>query len=135
MVCPTRGSVTMRVAEKRTTGTGSLSTPWTWGGAIPLSGRLDVYIEVLDDNDNVPLTIQPAYYPSIPENAPPGAIVLQMEAFDWDLNDDNKIRFSIASGDPQGYFSIDNGTGKDTCFLLHEWLLKFHYCCVRADSR
>ncbi|GFR29516.1 protocadherin Fat 3, partial [Trichonephila clavata] len=79
-------------------------------GAVPLSGRLDVYIEVLDDNDNVPLTIQPAYYPSIPENAPPGTIVLQLEAFDWDLNDDNKIRYSIASGDPQGFFSIDNVT-------------------------
>ncbi|GFQ74088.1 fat-like cadherin-related tumor suppressor homolog [Trichonephila clavata] len=87
-------------------------------GAVPLSGRLDVYIEVLDDNDNVPLTIQPAYYPSIPENAPPGTIVLQLEAFDWDLNDDNKIRYSIASGDPQGFFSIDNVTGLITTATL-----------------
>ena len=80
-------------------------------GAVPLSGRLDVYIEVLDDNDNVPLTTQPAYYPSIPENAPPGTAVLKLEAFDLDLNDEKKIRFSIASGDPQGYFAIDNVTG------------------------
>ncbi|KAG8186896.1 hypothetical protein JTE90_023783 [Oedothorax gibbosus] len=87
-------------------------------GAVPLSGRLDVYIEVLDDNDNVPLTTEPAYYPSIPENAPPGTMVLQLDAFDWDLNDDNKVRFSIASGDPQGYFRIDNVTGLITTAAL-----------------
>lgn len=58
------------------------------------------------------MTALPAYYPSIPENAPAGTAVLKLEAFDFDLNDEKKIRFSIASGDPQGYFAIDNVTGE-----------------------
>ena len=38
-------------------------------GATPLFSRLDVYIEVLNMNDNVPLTSKPVYCPKIAENS------------------------------------------------------------------
>ena len=44
-------------------------------GAVPLASRLDVFIEVLDVNDNVPMTMKPVYSPSILENSKAWQIV------------------------------------------------------------
>lgn len=81
-------------------------------GAVPLTSRLDVYIEVEDENDNTPLTFEPAYYPNIPENSPPGTTVVKMDAFDLDVNPDQRISFHITAGDHLGYFDLDTATGE-----------------------
>lgn len=81
-------------------------------GAVPLTARLDVYVEVEDENDNTPLTFEPAYYPNIPENAPNGTTVVKMNAFDLDVNPDQRISYEITAGDPQGYFALDTATGE-----------------------
>ncbi|KAF8791564.1 Fat-like cadherin-related tumor suppressor [Argiope bruennichi] len=80
-------------------------------GAVPLTSRLDVYIEVEDENDNIPLTFEPVYYPNIPENSPEGTTVVKMEAFDLDVNPDQRISYHITAGDPQGYFALDSASG------------------------
>lgn len=85
-------------------------------GAVPLTSRLDVYIEVEDENDNTPLTFEPAYYPQIQENSPSGTTVVKMDAFDLDVNPDQRISYHITAGDPQGYFDLDSATGKCSCF-------------------
>lgn len=72
---------------------------------------MQVYVEVLDENDNTPLTELPVYYPSVPENSPAGVSVLQIRAFDRDASPQRFV-FSISSGNPEGYFLINSTTGK-----------------------
>nr|XP_034195560.1 fat-like cadherin-related tumor suppressor homolog isoform X8 [Osmia lignaria] len=79
-------------------------------GVVPLSSSLQVYVEVLDENDNTPLTEVPVYYPSVPENSPAGVSVLQIRAFDRDVSP-QQFTFSITSGNPEGYFLINSTTG------------------------
>jgi len=73
--------------------------------------RVQVYVEVLDENDNTPLTELPVYYPSVPENSPAGVSVLQIRAFDRDVSPQQFV-FTISSGNPEGYFLINSTTGK-----------------------
>ncbi|XP_054721928.1 LOW QUALITY PROTEIN: fat-like cadherin-related tumor suppressor homolog [Uloborus diversus] len=80
-------------------------------GAVPLTSRIDVYIEVEDVNDNTPLTFEPAYYPNIPENSPEGTTVVKMDAFDLDVNPNQRISYEITAGDPHKYFILDSATG------------------------
>ncbi|XP_014210543.1 fat-like cadherin-related tumor suppressor homolog [Copidosoma floridanum] len=79
-------------------------------GVVPLSSKLQVYVEVLDENDNTPLTELPVYYPSVSENSPAGVSVLQMRAFDRDVSP-QRFTFSITSGNAEGYFLINSTTG------------------------
>ncbi|XP_051157574.1 fat-like cadherin-related tumor suppressor homolog [Leptopilina boulardi] len=79
-------------------------------GVVPLSSKQEVYIEVLDENDNIPLTELPVYYPSVPENSPAGVNVVQIRAFDRDVTS-QQFTFSITSGNPEGYFLINSTTG------------------------
>lgn len=84
-------------------------------GAVPLSSRLEVYVEVLNVNDNVPLTAEPVYYPSVAENSPAGTPVVTLTADDADVPDegdaDPTITFTIVSGNPQSLFAIDPSSG------------------------
>ncbi|EGI59903.1 Protocadherin Fat 3, partial [Acromyrmex echinatior] len=79
-------------------------------GVVPLSSSLQVYVEVLDENDNTPLTELPVYYPSVPENSPASVSVLQIHAFDHDVSPQQFV-FTISSGNPEGYFLINSTTG------------------------
>ncbi|XP_066592660.1 fat-like cadherin-related tumor suppressor homolog isoform X2 [Prorops nasuta] len=79
-------------------------------GVVPLSSKIQVYVEVLDENDNTPLTELPVYYPTVAENSPAGVSVLQIRAFDRDVSA-QQFTFSITSGNPAGYFLINSTTG------------------------
>lgn len=71
-----------------------------------------VYIEVLNENDNVPLSEKAVYYPTIPEESPEGRSVLQIQATDEDKDPNQKITYKIISGNPEGFFSINSATGR-----------------------
>ncbi|GFY72934.1 protocadherin Fat 1 [Trichonephila inaurata madagascariensis] len=88
-------------------------------GAVPLTSRLDVYVEVEDENDNIPLTFEPVYYSNIPENSPEGTTVVKMEAFDLDVNPDQRISYHVTAGDPQSYFSLDSATALATTEAMY----------------
>ncbi|XP_034945358.1 fat-like cadherin-related tumor suppressor homolog isoform X2 [Chelonus insularis] len=79
-------------------------------GVVPLSSQLQLYVQILDENDNTPLTELPVYYPSIMENSPAGVSVLQIKAFDSDVSP-QELTFTITSGNPEGYFLINTTTG------------------------
>lgn len=72
-----------------------------------------MYIEVLNENDNVPLSEQAVYYPNIPEESPEGTTVLQIRATDRDKDPHQKITYKISSGNPEGFFAINSSTGKN----------------------
>ena len=81
-------------------------------GASPLFSRLEVFIEVLNMNDNVPLTLFPVYFPSIMENSKPSTPIVTLEAFDGDLDTHQQLVYEIISGDPQSLFSINPMSGE-----------------------
>ncbi|XP_023223919.1 fat-like cadherin-related tumor suppressor homolog [Centruroides sculpturatus] len=81
------------------------------GAAVPASSRLYLYVEVTDENDNVPLTFEPVYYAQVPENSPEGTAVVKLNAFDLDSNPRQTVVYSISSGDSDRYFSIDPARG------------------------
>ncbi|XP_068085238.1 fat-like cadherin-related tumor suppressor homolog [Anabrus simplex] len=80
-------------------------------GVVPLHAQLEVYIAVLNDNDNTPLTVEPVYYPSVPENSPAGKTVLQLRAEDHDLDPNQRLSYRITAGNPESFFAIDSDTG------------------------
>ncbi|GIX67433.1 protocadherin Fat 1 [Caerostris extrusa] len=52
-------------------------------GAVPLTSRLDVYVEVEDENDNIPLTFEPVYYPNIQKILPKGQRWSRWKLLTW----------------------------------------------------
>ncbi|XP_049820796.1 fat-like cadherin-related tumor suppressor homolog isoform X5 [Aethina tumida] len=80
-------------------------------GVVPLFSSVEIYVEVLNENDNVPLSEKPVYYPHIAEDSPTGSTVLQLEAYDGDKDPTQKITYKIISGNPEGFFHINSTTG------------------------
>ncbi|WAQ98845.1 FAT1-like protein, partial [Mya arenaria] len=83
-------------------------------GLVPLHTRLEVYIEVRDVNDHIPLPYQPVYYGSVRENDNNG-FVTQVQAFDLDRNLNQSLHYEITRYDPLHFFQIDPKTGKRLC--------------------
>ncbi|XP_041359153.1 protocadherin Fat 1-like isoform X2 [Gigantopelta aegis] len=76
-------------------------------GLVPQFARQEVLIEVLDINDNVPLSKEPCYHATIPENSRRGIPVVKIQATDGDKNPEQRLRFEITGGNPQHFFRID----------------------------
>lgn len=67
---------------------------------VPLHSCVQVYIKIQNENDNVPLTENAVYYPSVPESSPAGVKVLQLIAEDRDDDPLQRITYRITSGNP-----------------------------------
>ncbi|EHB10682.1 Protocadherin Fat 2 [Heterocephalus glaber] len=94
------------------------SIPYYWltvlavdRGSVPLSSVTEVYIEIMDVNDNPPRMSRPVFYPCIREDAPLGTSVLQLDAWDPDSSSRGKLTFNITSGNHMGMFVIHPVTG------------------------
>lgn len=79
---------------------------------VPLYSCVQVYISVLNENDNVPLTQSAVYYPSVPESSPSGVKVIQLVAEDRDDDPEQRLTYRITSGNPEGFFAINSTSGK-----------------------
>ncbi|KAL2077818.1 hypothetical protein ACEWY4_027322 [Coilia grayii] len=79
-------------------------------GTVPLVSWTEVYLEVLDINDNPPKLSQPIYFALIQENQPPDQSVLQVSATDVDRSSENKLTYQILDSQ-RTYFTIDATTG------------------------
>ncbi|KNC25725.1 putative Fat-like cadherin-related tumor suppressor [Lucilia cuprina] len=82
------------------------------GAIVPLVSCVQVYIEIENVNDNVPLTNKPVYYPIIKEGSPPKTRVILLNATDDDEDPDTLITYKIISGNPEGFFEINKTTGE-----------------------
>lgn len=80
-------------------------------GVIPLVTSTEVFIKIMDVNDNPPQTTEPVYYTSIIENSPIDMSVLRIEADDPDSSSQGQLTFRINSENPRGFFAIDPKTG------------------------
>jgi len=71
-----------------------------------------VFVEVLDENDHVPLTLAPIYWVDVAENSPPATAVARIGAADADRNPRQRLTYRLKAGNPQSLFEIDAKTGR-----------------------
>lgn len=83
------------------------------GGVPPKTGRLQVHVNVLDENDNQPVFNQTEYQAALWENAPLLTSVCQVYAKDPDLGNNGLVAYEInrRQSDPNEFFIIDKKTG------------------------
>nr|XP_020474749.1 protocadherin Fat 3 isoform X4 [Monopterus albus] len=83
-------------------------------GVVPQFATIEVFVQVEDVNDNAPLTSEPMYQPSVPENSPRDVSVIQIHAQDPDAiasTTADRLTYRIVSGNPQNFFTINTRTG------------------------
>ncbi len=68
------------------------------GGRPPKSGTMDILVEVLDVNDNMPVFRQEVYSVTLQENVPVGTTVLQVNATDMDDGPNGEIVYLFDKG-------------------------------------
>uniref|UniRef100_A0A8C2WF75 Cadherin domain-containing protein n=1 Tax=Cyclopterus lumpus TaxID=8103 RepID=A0A8C2WF75_CYCLU len=84
------------------------------GGSPQRSGTVVIHVTVLDANDNAPVFSQAVYKARLPENSPPGTIVINVSANDADegVNGDVTYELSHVSDEDVNVFIIDPKTGE-----------------------
>ncbi|XP_069130302.1 protocadherin Fat 1-like isoform X5 [Argopecten irradians] len=78
---------------------------------VPQHARLEVFIKVIEVNDNNPQFLLPINYMAIMENSPGGLVVGNVSAYDKDNNPTERLTYSITKGNTGQYFSINVTTG------------------------
>ncbi|VEL14278.1 unnamed protein product [Protopolystoma xenopodis] len=81
--------------------------------AGPLKAIAEVFIQIIDVNDNYPMPLAPEYRYFIPENLPYGHHVAQVLGHDFDSihYSDEHLTYAIVEGDPDENFEINPRTG------------------------
>ncbi|KAG1683802.1 Cadherin-23 [Nymphon striatum] len=80
-------------------------------GAPPKSGYVEVFVQVLDENDNNPVFVKDDRDVTILENADVGSKVTSVRATDSDIGEYGKITYLLDSKSSQGKFTIDRESG------------------------
>uniref|UniRef100_A0A673KZ67 Cadherin domain-containing protein n=1 Tax=Sinocyclocheilus rhinocerous TaxID=307959 RepID=A0A673KZ67_9TELE len=65
------------------------------GGRPPKSGTMDIIVDVLDVNDNMPVFTQEVYSVTLHENVPVGTTVIQVNATDMDDGPNGEVFYSF----------------------------------------
>uniref|UniRef100_A0A665UM32 Protocadherin 2 alpha a 15 n=1 Tax=Echeneis naucrates TaxID=173247 RepID=A0A665UM32_ECHNA len=85
------------------------------GGHPPKTGTVEIYIDVLDVNDNMPVFTKDTYTAVLQENAPVGTTVIQVNATDLDDGTNGEVVYSFGSdvkGKIRELFDINYITGE-----------------------
>ncbi|XP_049642808.1 protocadherin alpha-C2 isoform X2 [Suncus etruscus] len=85
------------------------------GGSPARSGTAQISVRVLDTNDNSPTFHQSTYRVQLREDAPPGTLVVRLNASDPDEGSNGELRYSLSSYTSERerqLFSIDASTGE-----------------------
>ena len=83
-------------------------------GAVPEKARFTlghILVKIDDINDNVPQFTKEEFTSSVNETADLDHVVLRVWALDRDAGMNSELRFSITSGNTDGYFDIIPSTG------------------------
>ncbi|XP_070537428.1 protocadherin Fat 4-like [Ptychodera flava] len=79
-------------------------------GDVPLNSTVSIIIDVLDENDNVPIIWTEPTLLNIPENILEGTLVTNIQGSDDDIDENAVIIFKLQD-DSNGTFSIDELSG------------------------
>ena len=87
------------------------------GGDPVRSDRITVIIEVLDENDNAPVFLEPFYNVDMLENSPANTLLLQVVASDLDVGDNSQVFYRFSQHQPYldnvvDIFRLDSQTGE-----------------------
>uniref|UniRef100_A0A6Q2YIM6 FAT atypical cadherin 2 n=1 Tax=Esox lucius TaxID=8010 RepID=A0A6Q2YIM6_ESOLU len=88
-------------------------------GTIPLVTWADVYLEVMDINDNAPQLSKPVYIGSVMENMPKDKSVLQVSATDVDTSSEGKLTYQLLDSQ-RTYFAINPKTVSMNHFICSQ---------------
>ena len=105
-------------------------------GVIPGSfeNTQDIFITLLDINDNDPIFDAPLFQGVVNENGPSSAFVLTVSATDADLFNNSEIRYSLVDGDSLP-FAIDPMSGEvNTTMSLDREEIGFHQLNITATD-
>ncbi|XP_019311695.1 protocadherin-16 [Panthera pardus] len=81
------------------------------GGQPALSATLLVTVTVLDANDHAPAFPVPAYSVEVPEDAPAGTLLLQLQAHDPDAGANGRVTYYLGTG-AAGAFLLEPSSGE-----------------------
>ncbi|XP_073343356.1 protocadherin alpha-2-like [Pagrus major] len=87
------------------------------GGKPPRSGSLQIHVNVLDVNDNIPTFSKSLYKAHVRENAAKGTVVIKLNATDLDEGMNGKILYYLmkrGNTDPSNIFDLNPETGEIT---------------------
>ncbi|XP_053284314.1 protocadherin alpha-3-like [Pleuronectes platessa] len=87
------------------------------GGNPPKTGTVEIYIDVLDVNDNMPVFTKDTYSVVLQENSPIGTTVIKVNATDLDEGANGEVVYSFGSDVKdkiRELFEIDSVTGEIT---------------------
>ncbi|XP_077471529.1 protocadherin-8-like [Stigmatopora argus] len=85
------------------------------GGSPPLTGIANIFLRVIDQNDNAPAITHPVLNNRsaevlLPRDVPGGYVVTRLEALDADEGINSELCFGLTTGEPS-VFSINKATG------------------------
>ena len=82
----------------------------TDGGGLYANSYL--YIQLIDENDNIPLFTEDVYNVTVVENSEPGINVARIMAVDFDIGYNGNITYEIISGNINNTFRINDTSGE-----------------------
>ncbi len=85
------------------------------GGRPPKSGSIEIFIDVLDINDNVPIFTKETYTVVLNENAPVGTTVVQVNATDLDEGQNGQVVYALGNNvddNLRELFQVNSVTGE-----------------------
>ncbi|XP_075902599.1 protocadherin gamma-A1-like isoform X41 [Nelusetta ayraudi] len=84
------------------------------GGQPQMSGTMQIFVNVLDANDNAPTFATPLYRAKIKENSPKGTSITSVSASDKDIGSNGAISYQLSSSKHLLFamFNIDPQTGE-----------------------
>ncbi|XP_041653157.1 protocadherin beta-16-like [Cheilinus undulatus] len=84
------------------------------GGEPQMSGTMQIFVHVLDVNDNAPTFAKPLYRAKIQENSPRGTSVTTVSASDKDIGSNGELSYLISTSDRHltELFKVDPETGE-----------------------
>ncbi|XP_031305059.2 protocadherin gamma-A9 isoform X7 [Camelus dromedarius] len=84
------------------------------GGKPPRSSTVHIQVTVLDTNDNAPVFAQPIYRVKVPENLPPGTLLLTVSASDPDEGTNGEVAYKFwkISEKQSPLFQLNEDTGE-----------------------
>ncbi|XP_034454791.1 protocadherin alpha-C2-like [Hippoglossus hippoglossus] len=87
------------------------------GGRPPRTGSLQLVVNVIDVNDNIPTFSKSLYKVRVKEDVSPGSLVIKLNATDADEGMNSKILYSFlkrGNVDPSNIFDLNSETGEIT---------------------
>ncbi|XP_071380384.1 protocadherin alpha-8-like [Centroberyx affinis] len=100
------------------------------GGKPPRSGTVELIVDVLDVNDNLPIFAKDAYSVTLSENAPIGTTVITVNATDLDEGSNGEVFYSFGNNVNSkllNIFHVDANTGEIIVKGLIDFEMKDNY--------